>query len=198
MIIERLRQATKPVHAQLDHTVFPIIRTVRSVEDYSRLLQIFYGFFKPMYDCLDIYLQKDKLTDYHTRRKPERILEDLFVLTGKHSDINLCIHVPVITNSAQAFGCMYVLEGSTMGGGILCKRIAENLGFADRHSLSFFHGYGENNLSMWSLFLQAMENPANEESEEELIDAAIATFKSFHKWITLQYTPVRSHQVQAA
>jgi heme oxygenase len=187
-LIENLRKRTKEEHQQLDHYLYPFIQQIRTTEDYSRLLKVFYGFFKPMQAQFDLYLSNDVISQYEFRRKPEWLLQDLASIDEKIHLIPQCSVLPAIDNQASAFGSFYVLEGSSMGGQIIAKKIRENLGYKTDDAISFFKGYGENSGNMWKNFLGDLV-AINEtvEQKEKLIASAQETFKKFKDWLVENY-----------
>lgn len=159
---------------------------MKNVDSYARLLQCFYGYYKPIYDALDKYLSNEIVPGYSVRRKPEMILNDasyFSVITDK----TICSEIPAITNISQAMGAFYVLEGSTMGGSIISKKISENLKIDHDEGLSFFNGYGEMNKQMWNSFLVSLNERSHSFNKLELIYTAGKTFSQFRNWIIYCY-----------
>jgi len=191
-MIEQLREATRARHTELDHAVYPIIQSIQSPADYARVLRMFYGYFQPVYEKMEPLISSVILPDYRIRRKPVAILDDLAVIGEQVGTvIALCPDTPVITTTAEAFGALYVLEGSTMGGKIIAKKIKENTGLSDDH-LSFFGAYRELNPAKWAIFIEALNHPHLQEESSSLIDTATDTFNQFKNWVVLQY-PEKTH-----
>jgi heme oxygenase len=188
LLIDELRNSTKQAHLDLDHKVYPIIQQVRSTEDYAKLLDIFYSYFKPLYGQIDQLLPATAIPDHENRRKPEWILTDKKAMGIATAEPALCTNLPQLITASAAIGSYYVLEGSTMGGSIISKKIAENLGLKDDSALRFFNGYGEQNRNMWNDFLKMLNaEEAMNLNREELIDAAQKTFVKFKDWINENY-----------
>lgn len=192
-MIEQLRQATRQQHAALDHAVYPIIQSTHTTDQYAQLLRVFYGYFQPVYEKLDLFIDKDILRDYNLRRKPGVILEDLQSIGAPLSIPPLCENIPAITSAAEAFGAMYVLEGSTMGGKIISKKLMENTGLTD-NSFRFFTAYGEFNAQMWGIFAESLQHSTLASFSLVMTHTASATFRYFHDWITIQYPGSKTAQ----
>lgn len=79
-LLEKIRAATHSHHQSLDNALIPCLKNVQSKEDYAAILIAFYGFFKPVYDRIDAYVDINFLPDYNSRRKPEWIIKDLDAL----------------------------------------------------------------------------------------------------------------------
>jgi len=188
LIVQAVREATKKDHLLLDHTLYPIIQGIKSNEQYIRLLQVFYGFMQPVYGHIEQFIDSGILPDYHLRRKPNSIQKDIRFLTQNPPSIKYCSQIPEINSVASALGALYVLEGSVMGGNIICKKIQENLGLEDENSFNFFKGYGSDNLNMWKLFLNFLdEYSMNDVEKNQLLTSASAIFLWFKNWIDNNY-----------
>lgn len=125
MIVEKLRMATAEVHQKLDHTIFPHIKRIDSVDKYVSLLKVFYGFLKPMYNQFNLWLDEKIVPDFCTRRNADNIANGLSGLQLNISHISLCNTLPAINNTAETLGAYYVLEGSTLGGTTIAKTIKQ-------------------------------------------------------------------------
>ena len=187
MLIEKIREVTKPMHEKLDAALVPFITNIQSTDDYIKLLVAFYGFFKPVYSRIDTHLQTSFLPDYHTRRKPVDILKNLEALHYHQPVKNICVQLPLIVNNATAFGALYVMEGSTLGGLMIKKMIAGQTRLSDEQ-LSFFTGYGKKTREHWNVFVASLNEAANNESEEQaVITSAAETFTCFKDWLHTVY-----------
>ena len=183
MLIDKLRLATRPLHDELDQAMMPRIMQMQSINDYIDLLIAFYGFFKPVYDQIDSHLNQRYLPDYNSRRKPAGILHNLQALGYKTTVEKISGNLPGITCNAEAFGALYVMEGSTLGGLMITKMIAGKLHLTDEQ-LSFFAGYGKKTKERWHQFTGALDNvPVSENDEQKMIQAAAETFSLFKSWL---------------
>ncbi len=187
MIIDTLRAATKAAHRDLDHFIFPIIKQVDSNDSYTKLLEVFYGFYKPVFDSLDHYLNDTNIQLYSQRRKPVRILDDLHAVGAGTSMLPVSHECPLIDSTAKAFGAFYVLEGSTMGGTIIVKQLSQQLPLLEQNAFSFFSGYGNKNPEMWNIFLNDLDKNNSESETEEIVSTATQTFSTFGNWIKNNY-----------
>lgn len=64
---------------------------------------------------------------------------------------------PVIPNAATALGTLYVLEGATLGGQLLRRRLGPALGLTAEAGLAFFSAYGADVGPMWRAFTTAVD-----------------------------------------
>lgn len=138
-----------------------------------------YSYYKPVQEKIESFADKTILADSDSRRKPEWILADIKALQSKEIIApGLCNNFPSIDNAAAAAGAYYVLEGSTMGGGILVKKIAQQLNITGKNGLRFFNSYGEETINRWRQFVVMLNTYVEEKqpNEEQIITTATDTF----------------------
>ena len=74
---------------------------------------------------------------------------------------------------------MYVMEGSTLGGQVITRQLAQ-AGIAGR---SYFTGYAEQTGPMWKRFCQLLTEEATDTNQAEIVESASLTFQKLHAWI---------------
>ncbi|MGO0629461.1 biliverdin-producing heme oxygenase [Pseudomonas sp. SAR267] len=172
-----LRQGTRDCHKLLEARL-PFFSPSFDSADYRRLLQAYYGFHFPL---------EHRLSDYQgrERHKAPTLARDLLALGLSEADIGalpLCQALPAIHDEASALGVMYVLEGSTLGGQVLKRAMAERLGIGHDSGAAFLDVYGERTGSYWRSFLERLGRaPAAEQAAT--MQAAIDTFTRFEAWL---------------
>lgn len=176
-----LKQHTARTHEELEQILLPRIEGVDSIESYHSLLKIFYGFFKPLEEKVLIFVDDKILPDINHRRKTQLILQDLQINTSRQLPISS--DLPRITNSMQALGALYVMEGSTLGGRGITKIILKNNNFLNPSGIVFFNGYGAETGKMWTAFQMAINSISGDEAIQQMLDAANDTFLKFKNWI---------------
>lgn len=190
MIIEKLRQSTAEIHKELDSWLMPVFRDMDNTDKYSKLLRAFYGYYAPLMDRIGVEIDTHYLPDFAQRRNPDSILNDLASINKPNTFIHSATALPEIHNASQAFGALYVLEGSTLGGVFLSKMLGENMNIDEKNGLSFFYGYGKASREMWNVFIEQINLFAKEKgSEEAILTTAADTFRYFkdHLQQNLQY-----------
>lgn len=174
-----LKAGTAARHAAAEQQLLPRLETLASLREYRALLYSFYGYFAPVQEKIRCFLTADDLPDIAQRRTSLLLLNDLHALGELSSRIPLCESLPDITNKASAFGALYVLEGSTLGGRMIARMLQKKLPLSP-DSLQFFNGYGEATGAYWTRFLAALnEQPA----ADAVVHCANETFLHFENWL---------------
>jgi len=83
---------------------------------------------------------------------------------------------------ANAWGLLYVMEGATLGGAFICKRLDDHP-WINHACLNFFASYGSERGAKWKSFQAALEEfiSENPEQNEEVIDGAFMAFRQMDK-----------------
>lgn len=184
-MIEQLRESTAALHQDLERTLIPMIKHANSPEAYIRLLQLFYGYYYPLEQYIAAHIDTSFPGGFEHRRKAALLLQDINVINGAPLEPPVtCTDIPVINDNAQALGAMYVLEGSTLGGQVICQIIQRNLPMPEiAQALSFFKGYGEDTRAQWDSFVHYLEGyHGTDEQKKRIVEAAADTFRQFKVW----------------
>lgn len=186
-LFKRLHQTTRLAHRRLERRV-DFYDPHFDLDQYRRLLQDFWGFYRPLERKL-VVLADDLLPVPYSqqRAKAPRLWQDLLSLGLTESDIAalpLCGRLPAIPTAAQAFGVLYVIEGATLGGQLTMPYLREKLRVTPTQGGSFFDSYGPLVDQYWQEFQTAMTTALREPQLQELtVRAAIDTFDCLESWI---------------
>jgi heme oxygenase len=184
LITDLLKERTLGPHQQLEKLVIGIIKNIASTDDYVNLLQPFYGFFAATEKLLEPFIDADTLPDYTLRRKASSIKHDIDALGGTTGSLPNTRQLPCIRTIEDAFGALYVLEGSTLGGQYIAKMITDKLGLPNTDCLTFFKSYGTDTPKMWQVYQQALNDRATSNADQQIVIAAAnETFLKFKQWI---------------
>lgn len=182
---EHLRRATDGVHRVLEATLEDT-GCFASAGGYRRYL----GAIAPIYAGLEAALDAAGVLrlvpDWPRRRKLGLILADLHEAGGEVRCHIADRPAPAITAEpwcvGDVFGALYVLEGATLGGAVLARRMRHPgpacapLGI----TLDFLDPYGDERGMLWRTFLDRLETVELTQPEEEaLCPRAAATFGLF-------------------
>ena len=179
---EKLKEGTKNNHQNLEKELLKRLKIIRSSNEYAELLTHFYSFFGGLELCIDKHLDLNILPDYPYRRKTSAILNDLRCIDAVLPALAEKSALPEIGNHFQALGALYVIEGSTLGGQIICKILRGQVSCIDPAAMSFFSGYGDQTYQMWNVFKQAIDLIKEPEDENMVIVSANHTFLEFSNW----------------
>lgn len=182
MIMKKLKEATRQQHEEMETTV-DIMNRMFSLEDYKKLLKKFYRFYsviEPRIATVDLGMFG---LDFGKRRKTELLENDLKSLDiNGGRDMVEWTDLPCVDSAAQAFGCLYVLEGATLGGQVITRHLKQNLGLTPEKGGMFFNSYGADVGPMWKAFAESITNFAEHNNDDEsIVDAAKDTFDSFRR-----------------
>ncbi|RYZ21147.1 MAG: hypothetical protein EOO16_14150 [Chitinophagaceae bacterium] len=174
-----IKSATEKNHLELEAAIAPVWERLSEPGVYARLLSAFYGFFAPVEKRIEEHFPTDALPDFAERRKASWILSDLRAL-GVHDTPAQSSFLPTIADADSAWGALYVLEGSTLGGRHICGIIRKALPDAP---LRFFEGYGADTGPRWVAFRSALEAWGDSHEPAPVTEAADLTFLNFRQWI---------------
>lgn len=65
--------------------------------------------------------------------------------------------LPLLPSRAAAFGSMYVIEGSALGGQVIARQLADRFGNAHATGAAYFHGWGEQTGRLWREFCECLD-----------------------------------------
>lgn len=185
MILEALRAATAEKHQELDYAMTPVIKKATDTESYTKVLEMFYGSFKPVYTAIREWIGAEEVPDIDSRFSLQNLEKDLVHYGIDPSSIQLMENPPVINTKGAAMGALYVLEGSSLGGVYLAKMLKDQLGIDETDGLAFFAGYGKETKAKWTSFIQSLENFAADcNCDLQITEAAADTFDSIKLYLT--------------
>jgi heme oxygenase len=188
MILELLKERTRDLHTQVERTV-DLPTRLQSRLLYASLLSRFYGFYGPLEDRLAaVEGLAAAALEFEGRRKAPLLRDDLTALGLGEADIRSlprCERLPSVTDTGDALGCLYVLEGATLGGQVVRRLVEQRLGLAAGRGCSFFDSYGERVGVMWREFRRFVEGyvMATPGAGDRVIAAAVGTFSSLDRWV---------------
>ncbi|MEI8209163.1 MAG: biliverdin-producing heme oxygenase [Methylococcales bacterium] len=179
-----LRNATGPLHKRLE-TNLNLLSPSFSRMDYLRLVRAFWGYYRPLEASLiGVPELHDWLPDIAMRSKLPLLAADLKAL-GVDGDVldrlSICHELPACTDLTTALGCLYVLEGSTLGGQVISRHLKDLFNLNAENGAAFFTGYGEQTGSMWQTFKAVLMVATVD--EDALIHAACETFITLDHWL---------------
>jgi heme oxygenase (biliverdin-IX-beta and delta-forming) len=176
----KLKLATEEAHQSLEK-VLSFLHTKPSLEGYRRFLSKTYAFLAEMEPRLRLLLPF--LESEGRFLKASWLQMDLNTLKLPLPPIAPHHWMPKIETEPQAFGALYVFEGSTLGGTLLRKSLLASFSNIPVHYVS---SYGDlERRAKWDSFRTCFEDHWQTWSLDEknlALESATATFQKFEAW----------------
>ncbi|RKH07806.1 heme oxygenase [Corallococcus sp. CA053C] len=191
-LLQRLKTETRPHHERTEGAV-RLMDAHLTPGDYQRQLEDFYGLYLPLEARLAAPLSEVKTALALDARWKTPLLEaDLRALghdTASLAQLPRASALPDLPGLAEALGCAYVLEGSTLGGQLILRHLTRHFGEGSRvGDFAFFRAYGDQVGPMWRAFgdvvTRASERAASDTFDAAVIQGARDTFDAFAAWMT--------------
>ena len=184
--LTRLRAETRPRHDAIE-AALELTSSALTLGTYRQTLTRFYGFYGPLEAGLwAVGGWVERGLDLTERRKTPLLEADLRALgVANPQDLPVCTDLPPHDTVAATFGCLYVLEGATLGGQVISPVLRKRLGVTPDTGGRFFDGYGDRTGPMWQAFRAALVAFAvTSGDQDEIVSAAKDTFSKLHRWMT--------------
>lgn len=118
MLSDKIKEATKTAHQQLEVLVVKRLKAIRSDVDYANLLKHFYAYFSKVEQAIAPFISAEVLPDYPSRRNTLYLKKDIEALGATTDELPIA-QAPAVADTVSALGALYVMEGSIMGGRIM-------------------------------------------------------------------------------
>lgn len=187
---EAVREASAAVHQRLESRL-PLTSEALTKDRYRQLLEAFYGFYRPLEARLEADAADLAGLDWPLRRKASLLEEDLKTLGLDAAAIAAlpdCPSLPQLGHRAATLGCLYVLEGSTLGGQLTGRAIGNRFGFGPENGARFLLPYGQRTGPLWRSFLELLSEADAEPPafHARACTAAVETFSALERWFEAQ------------
>ena len=169
-----LRAATRGHHDRLDRLMD--LRRLGERTRYASVLQVFDRFLPAWESAVLAALPAVRHPWLQARTRRHFVARDLQALGIAASARS--VQVAPMATEAAAWGSLYVMEGSALGGQVVTRALAAH-GLRPETGAAYFHGWGESTGAMWREFREHLEREL--ETPEALSHActsACATFDS--------------------
>lgn len=182
MLQEILKSATKDNHDELEELMFvnEIMNKTITLQQYKTLLATNYvvhaAIEAKLHHALDAELKT--ILDTDNRQKLKALEQDLAEMDIKKESLE-SVDFEFLNertyNSSSALGAMYVLEGATLGGHVIQKKLRANPAF-EKLSLNYYSVYAQNLMPNWLTFVKALNTSVSEDNYAAAKDSAVNTF----------------------
>jgi heme oxygenase len=167
-----LRSETRAAHDRIE-LALPVMELGLTRRRYVQIIEALYGFYVGLEPLVDANPKLSKVT---------LLIDDLRVLGRASTDVRRCERLPRIATASSVLGARYVIEGATLGGQLVSRRLAQTLELDATTGASFFIGYGAQTRQMWSSFTAEVEAAPDFDARAAGV-AAIATFETLEQWL---------------
>ncbi|WP_372828602.1 biliverdin-producing heme oxygenase [Polaromonas sp.] len=200
-ILSRLRLETRGEHDAVEQ-VLDLMGGSLTHQSYRQRLEQFYGFYAPLEKALQSHGKSppDIADRPHGAYKPplsEAISSALAARLNKTAHLQqdlhhfgvltdgllLCRDLPPLGTQAEVLGCLYVMEGATLGGRMITQHVRATLGITPMTGGCFFEGYGDDTGRMWQGMRQLLVSGSTDtQAENSIVTNAITTFARLRGW----------------
>jgi heme oxygenase len=177
---QRLRENTSALHKQVEDAA-DLPGCVVNLDDYAACLTRFLALFAPLEAGLAAWDEWESIgINLPSRCRTASLLLDLQQL-GRLPAAPEPVNLAPFPSFPAALGCLYVLEGSTLGGKFLLRAFTQRLGAEIHGASSFFAGHGAAAGAAWNQFRAALDDygatyPAK---QADVLAGAADTFRHF-------------------
>lgn len=173
-----LKHGTQSLHDSVEEKMNAkkIFTPFYTPEDYKKLIWQNYLFFhhfeKPVFNHIAAPLAE--ALQLSGRRKLPYLEADLKE-TGLITDSGI-LTIGNVRNEATALGILYVMEGSTLGGNVIKKRLATLPAFSNLQ-FNFFGCYKENTGPFWTSFKEVLDSHFTVDQYDTVLEGAVKAYQ---------------------
>jgi heme oxygenase len=183
MIQQQLKADTRACHEELEGLMYTkeIMEGNLSLIQYGQLIVTNYrvtaGYEQAIVNVLDPLISSR--IDLARRRKVDALLVDLLEAAIDVRTLTVPTEVPVEWNDRFILGCLYVLEGATLGGSFIYKKLKNNPELAMLPlNFNYYQVYRQSLIPNWNQFVLVL-NEQPQSGYQEILDGAKFMFRQF-------------------
>jgi heme oxygenase len=165
-IIERLRFATRELHAVVEEPFASLLSKQPALVDYERFLLTMSAFHGAL----------------GTGARADALAADRAYF-GLSMPMRLC-RSPRLPSFAAQLGAAYVVEGSALGARVLYRNLAPRLGLGPETGARFLFGEGDRTLAGWKTFVKELTTHVElHGGTDEIVAGAVETFACLAEYL---------------
>jgi heme oxygenase (biliverdin-IX-beta and delta-forming) len=182
-----LFHATRVAHDRLEGQL-PLNSPRLTLDEYKTTIHRLLGIYTVLEAQIETHLPMLERFGFEwpRRRKLHLLKRDVAVLSGAAPGDAFCTPppgpdaVPHLATFFHVVGCMYVMEGATLGGKLISRNVERTLLIGPDSGASFFDCYGPTAGALWQAFCAALEPClADGPARSAAAVGATATFRLF-------------------
>jgi heme oxygenase (biliverdin-IX-beta and delta-forming) len=169
-----LRAATRGPHDRIDRLMD--LRRLCEPSRYARVLQVFDAFLPAWETAVLDALPRQWHGWLRARSRRPFLARDLQALgIATHARR---LELAPLRSEAAAWGSLYVIEGSALGGQVITRALAAE-GLRPEAGAAYFHGWGDSTGGMWRDFRQLLDRELQEPAAlSQACESACQTFET--------------------
>lgn len=180
-LASHLRRETAAAHSRLEQSL-SLLSQPLDRQRFVRVLERFHGF-HAVWECA--IRQRSKFAAFHApRARLPHLRRDLAALGRTTAEIRalpVCGAAETLAgDEAATLGSLYVMEGSTLGGQLIARALAD-AGWAPSGGITYFDPYGRRTGEMWRGFQGFLA--AQDPDRDRAAAGACATFALLEEWL---------------
>jgi len=175
----RLREETRALHEELEARL-DLLGPAVDLARYRGVLAAFLGWYEPV----EALLRDGPSLGLPPPPWSARLAADLAALGLSGEAIRRlprATALPRLDTEERRAGCLYVLEGAALGGGVIARALADRLGLHAGNGAAFFSGGGDAAGARWAAFLATLGHWRG--APDAIVAAARETFVSLRDWL---------------
>lgn len=188
--LQALRAATRAQHERIDRLID--LHRLADRQHYVRVLQVFDAFLATWERTVADALPARWGAWLQARSRRPFLRHDLQVLGAP--SLAQDVRLPPFASPEAAWGSLYVLEGSALGGQVITQALAAS-GLRPDAGAAYFHGWGDATGAMWREFRLLLDR---ELDAPERIERACAAARLTFDQLTLLLEPALHERAAAA
>ncbi len=182
----RLRTQTASLHARIER-LLRLPDAIQDMKDYRRLLERFLGLYEPLERSICRFDDWNSVgLPLVTADQSSRLSNDLSVLGADLGRVPRASPeiVPDLPTFSHAFGALYVLEGSAMGGKIIMRDLKKSIRQQVEGATNFFSSRDSKHEPTWSSFKAALDSFGHARPElcADVVSGAERVFEALLAW----------------
>lgn len=169
MLSDYLKKETAQYHQEIEEKLESnkLFNSTFTDRNYYKMLQVNHVFLKSYEHSIKEFLNEKDLENLALTKLNKLSLIEKDIHELGIEELQTIKQVELV-NRAEAFGALYVIEGSMLGGNVIAKTL-KKYPFLENKSFNYFGHYGENLGSIWKTFINYINQEFTSEEEQKQV-----------------------------